>query len=731
MTKKITIALAGNPNSGKSTVFNALTGARQHVGNWPGKTVEKKEGICTYEDFEIHVVDLPGTYSLTAYSMEEVIARDFILEGKPDMVVDIVDASNLERNLYLTVQLLELGANLVIDLNMMDMAEARDHKIDVRALSELLGVPVVPTVANKGQGIKELLAAIVSNASKVEMTAQETIARRLAIVDYGREIEEEISKLEKLISTVEALKARYPARWLAVKLLENDEEVRKKVEAVPGGAEVIRQAEASLSHLRAIFGDEAETVIADRRYGFISGLVKEVVRKPAIERLTTSDRIDKIVTNRLLGIPIFLAAMWLVFQMVTKASGPYSDWIDGLISGPITRWVVAILNLIGLGGTWVESLFVDGIIAGVGGVLVFVPVLLFLYFFLALLEDSGYMARAAFVMDRLMHTLGLHGRSFLPMLIGFGCTVPATYATRTLREEKDRLLTAQLLSLMSCGARLPVYTVFAAAFFAERAGWFIFGLYLFGIIMAIVMGQIFKRTLFAGPTPPFVMELPPYRLPTLKGILIHMWERTSYFLRKAAIIILAVSVILWFLMHIPWGVENMRDSLFGKASAAIAPVLAPAGCGNWEVAGSLVTGFVAKEMVVATMSQIYVGGAEKGEVGPPPTFLEDLKGIVVSFFNATVDTVKSIISIIPGVNLMGEEEEEAPELVQALREHFTPLQAVAFNVFVLLYIPCMAAMAAFRSEFGTKWALFNAGYLTALAWIVSTLVYQIGRLLGF
>ena len=562
------------------------------------------------------------------------------------------------------------------------------------------------------------------------MAMEAAVARRLKIVDYGREIEEEISKLEEFISKIEALKA-YPARWLAVKLLENDSEIKAKVEAVPGGTEILRQAEASMAHLRDIFGDEAETVIADRRYGLISGLVKRVLRKPAVERLTTSDKIDRIVTNRVLGIPIFLGVMWLVFQFVA-CSGPYSDWLDGVLSGPIARWGVAILNLVGLGGTWVESLWVDGIVAGLGGVMVFIPLLFFLYFCLAILEDSGYMARIAFVMDRIMKALGLHGKSFMPMIIGFGCTVPATYATRTMREWKDRIVTGQVLSLMSCGARLPVYTLFAAAFFPDNPGLFILALYLFGIFWAIVMAKIFRGTIFAGgERAPFVLELPPYRMPTLKGVLIHMWERGAYFFRKAFHIILTVSIIMWFLLNIPWGAE-MEDSLFAKVSGAIAPILAPMGSGNWEAAGSLVTGFVAKEVVIGTMGQIYVGAEEEEEEGPPPTFVEDLKEIVVGFVEATVDTVKSIISIIPGVNLMPpEEEEEETELIQAVRARFTPLQAVAFNVFVLLYIPCMVACAAFRSEFGTKWALFNAGYLTALGWIVSTLIYQIGRLLGF
>ncbi len=565
------------------------------------------------------------------------------------------------------------------------------------------------------------------------MAAEGAVSNRSAIIDYGRDLEKEIATLEGSISKIEALTARYPARWLAVKLLENDSDVKEKVRAIAGGVAIIRQAETSMAQLRSIFGDEAETVIADRRYGFISGIAKKVLRKPAIDRLTSSDKIDNIVTNRVLGIPIFLISMWLIFQFVA-CSGPYSDWLDGVLAGPICRWGIAIIKLISLDGTWVESLWVDGIIAGFAGVMVFVPLLFFLYFALAILEDCGYMARIAFVMDRLMKAIGLHGKSFLPMIIGFGCTVPAIYATRTMREWKDRIVTAQVASLMSCGARLPVYTLFAAVFFADNPGTFILALYLFGIFWAIVIAKLFRSTVFAGgEKAPFVMELPPYRMPTLKGVLIHMWERGAYFFQKAVTIIMAVSVILFFLLNLPWGVSDMRDSLFGKVSATIAPALAPMGCGNWEATGSLLTGFIAKEVVVGTMGEIYVGGAqEEAELEEPINFFQDLGEIVVGFWDATVDTVKSIVSIIPGVNLMdGEEEEEVTRLVAALRERYTPLQAVAFSVFVLLYVPCMVAVAAFRSEFGTKWALFNAVYLTALGWIVSTLIYQVGLLLGF
>ena len=723
MSDNITIALAGNPNSGKTTVFNNLTGARQHVGNWPGVTVEKKEGKCKHQDVDMTVVDLPGIYSLTAYSMEEIIARDFVLDERPEVVVDIVDASNLERNLYLATQFMELGANLVIALNMTDVAVSRGMVIDAEKLSELLGVPVIPMVATKNQGTKELLEAILEVAQDGRKREPERG------VSYGREIEEELEKIEAELEGTQIV-ASYDKRWVALKLLENDEAIVEKVKA-EGKDGVLQTAERSAQHLEGIFGTDVESMIVDGRYGFISGAGTEVMSRTAEIRHTRSDQIDKVLTNRVLGIPIFLVAMWFVFQMTANVSGAYLDWVDGVISGPITHWVVRILGAIKLSGTWFESLFVDGIIAGVGGVLVFVPVLFFLYFFIALLEDSGYMARAAFVMDRLMHTLGLHGKSFIPLLIGFGCSVPGIYATRTMENEKDRVLTGLLVPMMSCAARLPVYIIFAAAFFPKNSGWVIFTMYMLGVVAAIGSGMLFKRTLFKGKEEAaFVMELPPYRLPTIKSVLIHMWERTYAFVRKAWTIILAASVIIWFLMSIPWGVENKADSLFGKVSTGIAPVFAPAGYGDWQAAGALVTGFVAKEVVISTMSEIYAGDGEEEEE-EMPTFIEDVRAIFVSFGIATVDTVKMTISLIPGVDLMGEEEEEEETgLVNALRGAFEPLSAVSFMVFVLLYVPCMVAIAALRQEFGTKWMLFSAGYLMVLAWVVSVIVYQGGRLLG-
>jgi ferrous iron transport protein B len=563
------------------------------------------------------------------------------------------------------------------------------------------------------------------------------------LVDYGREVEDEIGKLQALIEDHPSLEKRYSPRWLAIQLLEADDDVVSKVQEATGTSDLLSEARSSVAHLRDVYGDDVDIIIADRRYGWINGLVMEAVHRTDQERRTLSERIDRLVTNRVLGIPIFLGMMWIVFKMTTDIAGPFLDWVDGVIGGPITNWVIGVLSLLGLGGTWVEGLFVDGIIAGVGGVLVFVPVLMSLYFALAVLEDSGYMARAAFVMDRLMHTLGLHGKSFLPMIVGFGCTVPAFYATRTLENEKDRLLTGLLVPLMSCGARLPVYVLFASIFFPGRSGTVIFWLYILGIVTAIGVGVVLKKTLFKGKEQaPFVMEMPPYRVPTLKGIWFHVWERTGAFVRKAWTLILATSVIIWVLTAIPAGGggtfadTEVDDSAFAAVSKVIAPVFKPLGFGEWEAAGSLVTGFVAKEVVVGTMAQVYdVEMAE--EEAEPTTFLEDVGEIVTSFVGATLDTLRSI-PLIVGINLFeGEEEESETGLMVAVDQAFErssdghgALASVAFMVFVLIYTPCVVALAAERQELGTRWMWFSIGGQLALAWLMALVIFQGGKLLG-
>jgi ferrous iron transport protein B len=712
MSKKLTIALAGNPNSGKTTVFNNLTGARQHVGNYPGVTVEKKEGNLKYKDYDINMIDLPGTYSLTAYSMDEIVARNFVVEEKPDVVIDIIDASNLERNLYLATQFMELGVPLVIALNMSDVADKQGLMIDKARLSELLGTPLVFTVATKKQGMYELL----DEAIKL---AEGKTKLRKTTVGYGKEIQEEITKLEDILIKDKSLIQKYPSRWLAVKLLENDSEVIKKVKESLYSNEILAQVEKSTAHLKRIFGDTPEAIIADRRYGFISGACNEAVKSTYEVRHTMSDKIDKVLINRILGLPIFLGLMWLVFKITFKFSEPLMGWVE---AGQ--EWLGNLFGGLLPEGSAIQSLVVDGIIGGVGSVLVFVPIIFLLFLAIAILEDSGYMARAAFIMDRLMHKIGLHGRSFIPMLLGFGCNIPAIMATRTIEDRRDRLVTILVNPFMSCGARLPVYTLFIGAFFSERiAGNVLFSLYILGIIIAIVMANVFRKYLFRGEAAPFVMELPPYRIPTIKGLFIHMWERGAVYLKKAGTIIFAGCVLVWVLSNFPWNpqyskdydtliqraqgneelitqlenekaFEKMGKSYAGRLGKAIAPIFKPLGFDHWKVSVGLIGGFIAKEIVVGTLGTLYS---------------------------------------------VGETDEESETLREALQNEirpdgskmYNPLVAYGLMVFVLLYLPCVASIAVIKRETNSwRWPIFTVFYMTAVAWIVAFIVYQGGRLLG-
>jgi ferrous iron transport protein B len=563
-----------------------------------------------------------------------------------------------------------------------------------------------------------------------------------ATLRYDTPIEDAIAQIAGALAEIPAL-AKYPPRWLAIQLLEDDDGLRAQVQAAPGGDAVLRTLTEQSERLRAQYGDDVDIALTDQRYHFVHQITQRVLTRPDAPATTLSDKIDRIVTHKWLGIPIFMALMWVVFKITADVSAPLLDWVDGVIGGPLTTWIVALLSVVGLGGTWVESLAVDGIIAGVGGVLVFVPVLLSLYLALAILEDSGYMARAAFVMDRLMRALGLHGKSFLPMIVGFGCNVPAIYATRTLESEKDRILTGLLVPFMSCSARLPVYILLAAVFFPAYAGLAVFSMYMLGIVTAILLGVVFKHTLFKGKEQiPFILELPPYRLPTLKGIWTQMWERTASFVRKAWTIIMGTSIVVWILIAIPVGGQggfadtDIDQSAFATVSGAVAPIFAPLGFGSWESSGALVTGFVAKEVVISTMGQIY-GLEAAEEAAEPTTFIEDVSGIVTSFGSAVVDTVKSI-PLIVGINLFDEEAEEEPSaLMGAIRSGFTEtsgghgaLAALAFMTFVLLYTPCMVAAAAARQEFGNKWMWVSVIGQFVLAWFVALLVYQGGLLLG-
>jgi ferrous iron transport protein B len=719
----ITVAVAGNPNAGKSTLINAIAGSRLHVGNWPGVTVEKKEAQFEFGGRTIRLVDLPGTYSLSPYTQEEIIARDYLLHARPDLVVNVVDATNLERNLYLTVQLLELGVPTVMALNIYDEAEAKGYQIDVAGIEQRLGITVIPTAATQKRGLKELLAAVLATADNPE-------AHRPRHFSYGEDIDNATAWIGKSLEEKHPQVAkRYPLRWLACKLMEGDAEVAREVNI--NADEVVGD---TLHHLRRAHGEDIESLMADARYGLANGLTHEVLKRPEIRKLELTEKIDRIVLNRFLGIPIFLAAMWLMFKLTFDLSSPFGDWLDSMIAGPFRRWVEAGLSLVGA-PDWTVSLALDGVIAGVGFVLVFVPVIFAMMFFITFLEGSGYMARAAFVMDRAMHAIGLHGKSFIPMLLGFGCNVPGIYATRTLENPRDKALTALLIPLMSCGARLPVYVLFAGVFFGAAAGTVIWSLYVLGIALAIVMGMVFKRTLFRGETPMFIMELPPYRMPSFRSLCLHTWEKGKHFLIKAGTYILAVSVFVWFLLNLPWGVESKRDSYLGQAGAAVAPIFEPLGFGTWEAASSLITGLIAKEIVVGTMGEIYapdaLAEADAAAVDATPTLGEDLKEMVVSFGGAFKEAGANIVGTFGVSSLAAEDEAGDSPLKSAVRGAFTPLSAYAMMAFVLLYMPCVVVAIAMRQEFGSwKWFGVAFAYQSVLAWSVALIIYQGGRLLG-
>lgn len=729
------IALAGNPNAGKSTLFNALTGSHQQVGNWPGKTVEKKEGVLRLPQRQITLVDLPGTYSLNAYSAEEQITRDFILHEQPEAVVAVVDSANLERNLYLVLQLLEIGIPLILALNMSDVAESRGIHIDTQKLSEKMGgVPIVRTSGARQTGLKELTHTL----------EHRHFAPCPLVVPFAPVMENEICRLMALIEQESALTENYHPRWLAVHLLEGAADIQAKMAAYPT---LLHAAAEAAQRIEAMSGDDAEILVAEGRYELIARWVEAVVHRPENSLLTRSDKLDQLLTHRIWGLPIFLVLMWLVFQITANVSAPLLDWVDAVVSGPLTHWVSTILDEAGLAETWLAGLLLDGVLVGVGGVLVFVPVLVSLYVAIAILEDSGYMARAAFVMDRTMHTFGLQGKSFLPLLVGFGCSVPAVYATRTLDNERDRKITGFLTTFMSCGARLPVYVLFGAVFFGG-SGTFIFAMYLVGIGVAILTSFWLTRFLYKdSPRTPFVMELPAYRTPNLRVVWRSTWERTTDFIRNAGTVIFVSSVVIWFLLALPtqpgekFNATAPENSLFGTVSKGIAPVFAPAGFGEWQASGSLISGFVAKEVVITSMSQLYVGETPTPEA--TPTFREDMKFIFSSLGDALILTAQEVINIVPRtVNLLPfvdlpeanflhqTETNGEDDLQTVLADVFTPLSAVAFNVFILLYVPCMSAVAAMQHEFGWRWTLAQAGYTLVVAWVAAVLVYQIGSGLG-
>jgi len=682
MKTQYTIAIAGNPNSGKTTLFNNITGSHQHVGNYPGVTVDKKEGRCEHKDTALKFVDLPGTYSLTAYSIDEVVTRNFILNDKPDLIIDVIDTSNLERNLYLYTQLIELEVPVMLAFNMADVAKARGLKLDMKLLSSLLGAPIIETVGNKNKGTQALLDAALKFIKSTEKSSPPDIL-------LGRYIEESIAVIICRLKKHTAITNERKLRWTAIKLLEDDKEIVEKID----NQSIYEFVQAQQKSIEFMLGDSAEMLIADHRYGFISGAYHETVRATIETRHTNSDRIDEIVLHRVWGVPIFLGLMYLLFWLTFTVGTPPMEWLDALFS-----WIGNSIS-----HTWspdfmpaMRDLVINGVIKGVGGVLVFVPNIILLFLAIAMLEDSGYMARTAFIMDNLMHKIGLHGKSFIPLLTGFGCTVPAIMATRTLESRRDRLTTMFILPLISCGARLPIYTLIIAAFFPPvwRAP-ILWGIYLSGILLAILLAKLLRKSLLKGDSVPFVMELPPYRRPTLKGLFLHTWEKAWLYIKKAGTVILGVSIILWALTTYPktevdhtLPVEQQRaiqlsNTFAGRVGRAMEPAIKPLGF-DWKIGTAMIGAFAAKEVFVAQL------------------------GIVYS---------------------VGESDENSIPLREKLAKAYSPLVAICIMVFMLIATPCMATIAATRHESGSwGWALFQLGGLTALAYVITLIIYQVGSL---
>ena len=671
MTELI-VGLAGNPNVGKTTVFNRLTGMRQHVGNWPGKTVERAEGHFSHGSYDYDVVDLPGNYALSAHSMEEIVSRDFIVDDDSDVIINVVDAANLERNLYLTVQMMELGANLVMALNMNDFAKKKDHIIDVKLMSELLGFPVVEVNAKTGDGFEELLTTVEKQASNPINSS--------AKLSYGDELKGHLADLQALIEKDNNL-LDVPSVWTAIKLLEKDSIVIEKVQKSSQSSTIMAEVDKVAGHLHGIYNEGAEEVVANARYAFIGGLMAEAVKRPSVEKETTTDKIDKIVTNRILAPFIFIIIMYAMFQFTYTLGAPFQDLIDQGF-GMLAEWVSGFIA-----NEYLASFICDGIIGGVGGVLTFLPIIILMFLFLSILEDCGYLARAAFTLDIIMHKLvGLHGKAFIPMILGFGCGVPAIMATRTMENEGDRMLAMMLVPFMSCTARLPIYAIFIAAFFEANNGLILLSIYLLGIVVALIVAAILKRTMFKGISSPFVMELPTYKVPSLKGVLLHTWEKVKGFLRKAGTIILACSIILWALSIFPLGVEyGSAGSVLGMIGGVIAPIFAPLGFGTWQAAVAIIAGLAAKEVVVSTFG-----------------------------------------------TLAGMEEDDEEGITNLVHDTFTPLSAYSFMAFTLLYTPCFAAIGAIKQETNSyKWALTMCAITLVTAYIVSFLIYNVGLLAGF
>lgn len=714
--RTINVALVGNPNCGKTSLFNIASGAHEHVGNYSGVTVDAKEGFFDFQGYHFRIVDLPGTYSLSAYTPEELYVRKHIIEETPDVIINVADSSNLERNFYLTTQLIDMNVRMVIALNMYDELESSGNKLDYIKLSQLIGVPMIPTVCRRGEGIDQLFHVIIGiyeggdflsqkgeirseiledlrdwhktyvpdhefGSHKEEEDARPRGYMRHIHINHGPELERSIEEVKKAISQNEDIRHKYSTRFLSIKLLENDKEIENFISTLPNGKEIIAIRNKETLRIRKVMNEDSEQAITDAKYGFITGALKETFTDNHLEKEQTTRVIDSIVTHRIWGYPIFFLFLYIMFEG-TFVLGDYP--MQGI------EWLVDQLgNLIrnNMAEGPLKDLLIDGIIGGMGGVIVFLPNILILYFFISILEDSGYMARAAFIMDKIMHRMGLHGKSFIPLIMGFGCNVPAIMATRTIEDRKSRLITMLVNPLMSCSARLPIYLVMIGAFFPNCASFMLLCIYTAGILLAVIMARIFSKFLVKGEDSPFVMELPPYRMPTSKSIMRHTWEKGAQYLKKMGGIIMIASIIIWFLGYYPQHdayesvAEQQKNSYIGQIGKAIEPVIKPLGF-DWKLGIGLISGVGAKELVVSTLGVLYTNEGD-----------------------------------VENVNLSN-------------RIPITPLVALAYMLFVLIYFPCIATFAAIKQESGSwKWAIFTAGYTTGLAWLIAFTVFQIGSLI--
>ena len=685
--KNIQVALVGNPNCGKTTIFNWATGKHEHVGNYGGVTVDIKTAHFFQQDYCIELTDLPGTYSMSEFSPEELFVRKHLAEDLPDVVINVIDASNLERNLYLTTQLIDMNIRVVIALNMYDELIAKNDKFDYQYFGEMVGIPVIPVVAYKGKGIGTLLDKV------IDVYEENSSGLRHIHINYGEDLNTSIQKIKTEVKKHDEINNMFHSQYVAIKLLEGDKTFTNQIASFSGTQEILKIAKEEIIRLEKEYNIPTETLIVDAKYAFIRGALKETYQSAVQKQEPKGYRADKILTHKLLGIPIFLLFMWIMFQATFTLGNYPMQWIDAGVS--------ALRNLIqnNMQAGILRDLLVDGIIGGVGGVIIFLPNILILFFCISLMEDTGYMARTAFITDKAMHKIGLHGKSFIPMLMGFGCNVPAVMATRTLENRKDRILTMLIIPFMSCSARLPMYVLLISAFFVRNQGFILLSIYAIGVILATLMAILLEKIFFKKHDAPFVMELPPFRIPTLRNIGSHTWGKSVHYLTKMGTVILLASILVWALGYFPrnenHGQERMENTYIGRIGHFISPALEPLGY-DWKIGVSLLTGMTAKEIVVSTMGVLYQSDSDDGQT------------------SANLQQKLQTQTFTSGS--------------KAGQKVFTPLIAYSFMLFILIYFPCVATLTAIWREGGLRWAIFAAVYTTSLAWLVAFGVYQMGGL---